>query len=90
LARRIALPKGVRYYMHISDETGFLEDEEGRDLPDEESARAEAVAAARELMASDLRDGYLDLTSFIEVEDEGHKLLFTIAFGDVVKVTRRP
>jgi hypothetical protein len=39
-------------------------------------------------MAADLRDGRLDLTSFIEVEDQGHNLLFTIAFGDVVKVIR--
>jgi hypothetical protein len=74
--------------MHISDGTGFIEDEEGRELPDEATARAEAITAARDVMAGDLRDGRLDLTCFIEVEDEGHTLLFTISFGDVVTVTR--
>jgi hypothetical protein len=74
--------------MHISDGTGFIEDEEGRDLPDDQTARAEAIAAARDIMAADLRDGRLDLTSFIEVEDESQDLLFTISFGDVVNVTR--
>jgi hypothetical protein len=56
-------------------------------MPDDETARAEAIAAARDMMAADLRDGQLVLTSFIEVEDEGHELLFTIAFADVVNVT---
>ena len=74
--------------MHISDGTGFIEDEEGRELPDEATARAEAIIAARDVMAGDLRDGRLDLTCFIEDEDEGHTLLFTINFGDVVNVTR--
>lgn len=76
----------MRYFMHISDANGFVEDEEGCELPDHEAARREAIAAARDLMASDLRDGHLDLTSFIEVQDEAHNLLFTIIFADVVKV----
>jgi hypothetical protein len=29
-----------------------------------------AIASARDIMAGDLRSGQLDLTSFIEVEDE--------------------
>jgi len=41
------------------------------------------------VMASDLREGQLDLNSFIEVEDEAHKLLFTITFGDAVNVIER-
>jgi len=75
--------------MHICNGTGFVEDEEGRDLPDEATARSEAILAARDVMASDLREGQLDLNSFIEVEDEAHKLLFTITFGDAVNVIER-
>ena len=37
-------------------------------------------------MAADLRHGRLDLTSFIEVEDEAHRLLFTLSFSEAVTV----
>ena len=77
----------MHYFMHISDGSGFVEDEEGCELPDNDAARSQAIMAARDVMASDLRDGHLDLTSFIEVEDEAHNLLFTITFAEVVKVT---
>ena len=76
--------------MHISDGNDFVEDEEGRELPDDATAREEAVAAARDVMAGDLRDGRLNLTSFIEVEDETHKLLFTITFAEAVTVNTVP
>ena len=76
----------VRYYMHVSNGNGFVEDEEGVELPDAETARKEAITAARDVMAGDLRDGSLDLTSFIEVEDENHDLLFTLTFGEAVTV----
>ncbi len=68
---------------------GFIEDEEGTELPDEATARINAIAAARDLMASDLRGGELDLTSLIEVEDEAHKSLFTIRFADAVRLTAK-
>lgn len=80
----------VRYYMHICNGEGFVEDEEGREFADDAAARAEAIAAARDVMAGDLREGRLDLTSFIEVEDEAHQLLFTIVFADAVEIRTAP
>lgn len=77
-----------RYYMHVSNGHGFAEDHEGRDLPDDETAREEAVKGARDLMASEVREGQLDLSAFIEVEDETHKRLFTVTFAEAVKITR--
>ena len=74
------------YYMHVCNGAGFVEDEEGRDLPDDATAHSEAIAAARDIMGADLRNGELDLSSFIEVEDENRKLLFTIHFADAVKI----
>ena len=72
--------------MHICDGHGFIEDEEGRNLADDAEAREEAVAAARDIMSNDLRNGLLDLTSFIEVEDETGKLLFAVTFAEAVTV----
>ena len=72
--------------MHICNGGGFVEDEEGRDLADDETARSEAIAAARDVMAGDLRDGHIDLTAYIQVENAAHELLFTIVFVDAVKI----
>ena len=76
-----------RYFMHICNGTGFVEDEEGVELPDRDAAYARAVASARDVMAADVRSGLLDLTSFIEVEDEHRTHIFTLTFADVVKIT---
>jgi hypothetical protein len=78
-----------QYFMHVSNGHGFVEDEEGRDLADDQAARGEAIAAARDMMAADVLGGHLDLGSFIEVEDGAHKLLFTITFADAIKLTVR-
>ena len=76
------------FYFHICNGHGFLEDEEGVDLSDEAAARKQAVEAARDVMTGDLREGRLDLTSFIEVEDENHVLLFTLTFAEAVEIRR--
>jgi hypothetical protein len=77
-----------RYYLHMSDGNGFIEDEEGVDLPNEAAARATALRCARDVMMGELRSGRLDLTSFIEVEDEQRNLLFTLTFADAVQIRR--
>ena len=78
-----------RYFMHICNGSGFVEDEEGLELPSESVAREAAIRAARDVMANDLRGGDLDLSSFIEVEDGNKQLLFTIHFIDAVNLTSR-
>ena len=72
------------FYMHVCNGNGFSEDQEGKDLPNGEAAHAEAVKGARDIMAAELRDGVMNLASFIEVEDAQHQLLFTLSFGDAM------
>ncbi len=74
------------FFLHVGNSNGFVEDEEGHDLPDVEAARAKATAGARDIMSEDMRGGRLDLASFIEVEDENHIHLFTITFGEAVRI----
>ncbi|HEX8669028.1 MAG TPA: hypothetical protein VF727_11735 [Allosphingosinicella sp.] len=76
-----------RFYFHVCNGDGFTPDEEGSELPDAETARAEAVRSARSLMSDELRDGFLNLSSFIEVEAEGEHL-FTVTFEEAVKIAR--
>lgn len=76
------------FYFHICNGYGFTEDHEGQQLTDESAARTQAIKEARAVMANDLRDGTLDLSSFIEVEDEKRQLLFTLVFEEAVRLTK--
>jgi hypothetical protein len=78
-----------RYYFHICNGTGFVEDEEGRELPDLDAARSVAIAAARDIMAADVQRGMLDLSSFIEIEDPAHQLVHTLGFEEAVDLSKR-
>ena len=75
-----------RYFFHICDSDGLTEDEEGRELPSLDAARAEALRGARSLMASDIESGLLALNSFIDVEDENGKPLFTLHFSQALEI----
>lgn len=77
-----------RFYLHICNGNGFVEDEEGHELADESAARAMALLSARDVMAADVQRGTLDLSSFIEVEDQEHRLLFTLAFEEAVDLRK--
>jgi hypothetical protein len=69
--------------------TGFVEDGQGQEFAGEDEARQEAMLAARDIMAGELRAGALDLTARIEVTDAEGKLLFSLIFADAVTITSR-
>lgn len=78
-----------RYFFNACNGEGFVLDEEGVELADLPAARKFAIDNARSMMAGDVQDGRLDLSSFIEVEDESRELLFTLSFAEAVDVTPR-
>jgi hypothetical protein len=78
-----------RYFLHVCNGNGFVQDEEGIELPDLDAARLEAMRSARSIMASDVQRGILDLSSFIEVEDCDGKLVLTLGFQQAVDLTQR-
>ena len=75
-----------RYYFHICDDRGFTEDLEGQELPDEQSARTEAIRGLRDIAAGEMKRGEMNLGSFIEVEDDAHRLVMTVDFADAVRL----
>lgn len=77
------------FYFHVCNGHGLIEDEEGQELPDLEAARAVATRGARDIMAGEMRHGTLDLSSFIEIEDMDHQLVYTLGFEDAVDLTQR-
>ncbi len=73
-----------RYYLHVCDGKGFTEDEEGAELPDLDAARLMAVDGLRDILAGEVRAGVLRRASFIEIEDEDHRLISTVSFREAV------
>jgi hypothetical protein len=74
-----------RYYFHLHN-GATARDEEGRELPDLETARQEAIKAARELMGEDIKQGRLQLGHRIEIRDaEGSEALI-VQFREAVTI----
>lgn len=63
-------------------------DDEGQDLDNLAAAHLKAIDYARDLAASAVRQGRLDLTHRIDVEDDAGELLLTVTFADAVDISR--
>lgn len=61
-------------------------DEEGHDLPDTEAAREVAIRSARALICDHVLDGEITLSHRIEVVDEGDQPVFTLTYGEAVRI----
>jgi len=78
----------VRFHFNIHNSVGFVPDEEGRELPDLDTARAEALKGARSLIADEVLQGRLDLRGRLDVADAEENVLLTVAFADAVEILR--
>lgn len=75
-----------RYYFDSRDGDSFIEDEEGLEFPDIETARDQATAALADL-ARDVLPGSVRRELAIEVRDEGKEpLLRTILVFEAVRL----
>ena len=75
-----------RYYFHVRDDMD-IPDLEGADMPDIDAARRHAVEAARQLMCETLKeDGRITLHHRIDIEDDGRRVVETVAFGDALRI----
>ena len=79
-------PVVPRFYFHLRNDMD-VPDEEGKDLPDLESARAHAERLARfEASEAVKEQGRVVLNHRIDVEDDQHRILHPVWFRDVVQV----
>jgi hypothetical protein len=74
------------FFFHLCNGNGFVEDEEGQELSDAPTARTKAVEAMRDLISGEVRNGTLNMSSFIEIEDDHHELIETVTFADAIAV----
>jgi hypothetical protein len=76
----------ARYHFNIRNGHGFTADDEGTDLPSDDSAREQAVKGARSLLSAELLEGTLDLNGQIEVTAEERGAVMTVRFAEAVEV----
>jgi hypothetical protein len=65
-----------RFYFHLKAGAELIEDLEGTDLPDQDAARAVALASGRELWAEAILAGNdLPAEAFAIADEQGHQLI---------------
>ncbi len=71
-----------RFHFHVRDGDSLLEDLEGAEFPDLDAARADAVAASRDVLAERIKAG-LPLGGLqFEIRDEAGRLVATVPIRD--------
>lgn len=79
-----------RFYFNVVDGVGTATDEEGLELHGMAAVRSLAVQGARDIMASEVRLGSIDLTWRIVVTDEAGGQVLSMPFSEAVTVTANP
>ena len=81
------LPTLTHYYLHLRLDGAFIEDPDGASFLDLAAAKAEAIDAARCLMAEDIRQGNpIRMSDAIEVAGSDGKTVCTVPFSEVVSL----
>jgi hypothetical protein len=81
--RSAAMP---RFFFHLHDDVD-LPDPDGSELPDLAAARERANAAALDVICGVLKaERRLTLHHRIDIEDEHHRVVETVRFGDLVAI----
>lgn len=75
-----------RFFFHIRNGGGFVEDEEGAELPSLAEAKDYAVTGARSLLSAEVTSGQLDLRGRIEVTDGAGQPVMIVPFEEVVEI----
>jgi hypothetical protein len=75
-----------RFYLHVCNGNGFVEDSTGRDLADLEDARQTAVSTLRATLAQDVVVGNINVAAFVEIEDDDRRHVGTVHFSDAIGI----
>ena len=74
-----------RYFFNIYDDV-VVKDDEGMELPNLEAARLQALNGARDLIATQVRHGYMERSHWLEVEDAAGEVLLNLTFAEAVEI----
>jgi hypothetical protein len=80
----------VRFYFHVVNGHGESRDEEEVDLPNLETAHAQAIAGIRSMLSGEVGRGLLDLRGQISIADDSGHILLEVPFRTAVAVRNAP
>jgi hypothetical protein len=75
-----------RYYFHLRNSIGAVEDEEGSEHSGLEAARHKAIEDVRSILSEEIRQGIIDLRGRIDVSDTHGNVLLTLRFSEAVEL----
>lgn len=75
-----------RYYFTVHDNDGEAPDDEGAELPDVEAALLHAAKGARCMMSDRIKAGELDLTAFIDIENDRRVVVARLVYREAVSI----
>lgn len=75
----------ARYFFHVHDRLGILEDDEGIEFTTLDEAKEEAQRSARDLMAESKKFGTLGLDRVIEVQTANGDTVYSLWFKDALR-----
>jgi hypothetical protein len=78
----------ARYFFHVHNGIGLIDDEDGRELPDLGRAREEAIKGIRSIVSDEVLQGRIDLSGRIAIADETGAPLCTVKFEEAFEVRR--
>jgi hypothetical protein len=76
----------ARFYFNVRGGEAEVRDDFGRNLPDLEAARREAVLVARIIASGEIVDGPAPLQEWIDVEDAERRPVFALPFRVALRV----
>lgn len=75
-----------KFYLHIHNDHGGAEDDEGLDAPSLAVAREEAVHGIRSLLAAEVINGSFNLAGRIDIKNPAGDVMLTVPFKEAVDV----
>lgn len=78
----------AKFYFHLRDQTDEVLDPEGIDCANANVVAIKAMAAARDVISNDAKDGSIDLRYRVDVENTSGEIVHTIEFEDAVAILR--
>jgi hypothetical protein len=76
-----------QFYLHIYNDHGEAEDDEGLEAPSLAVAREKAVHGIRSLLAAEVENGSINLSGRIDIKDPAGAVLLTVPFSEALEVT---
>ena len=76
----------TRYFFHLRSYSDELLDSEGCELPNLEAARDQAIRYAQDTLSHEIREGRLNLSYRLDVEDSDGTIAHSLPFSEAFEV----